>query len=590
MSDLKNKLLTLPMEPGCYLMKDKNGEVIYVGKAKKLKNRVSQYFVGTHDNKTTKMVSNVADFEYIVAPSEKEALILEYNLIKQYKPRFNIMFMDDASYPYIRLTMEDYPTLKVVRDTKKMKNAMYFGPYPNAGYAYELVDLLQQLYPLRKCKVMPDKVCLYYHLGLCYGPCEYEIDKEVYKEITDKIVAFMKGDTSTIKAELVQKRDDYSDKMEFEQAAECQRLLEAIDHVTSKIQVQNEKNRQDEDFFAYVVENGFISIVGLLYRDGRLLHKHLLVKPLYDDPEEVFVSYLVQYYQRNPEPKTVYLPRDIDIEGLSEVLNCHIHQPQRGQKRKMLVLAEENATINLRQKFAIVEKENHDVEANMAYLRELTGCDTHRIELYDNSHTSGEYAVCGMVVYIDGEASKKDYRLYRVHNRNNDGANMQEVLYRRFYRALKEKTALPDMIIVDGGMPQITAAKEVIDALKLDVGLFGLVKNDKHQTASLMNRDYELIEMDRESPLFFQLTRMQDEVHRFAISYHKKVRSKEMVHSQLDDLPGVGPKRRKALLKRFGTLEGIENASIEELAEVVGNKEAKVIKDYFCMELENTPS
>ena len=575
------------MEPGCYLMKDKNGEVIYVGKAKKLKNRVSQYFVGTHDNKTTKMVSNVADFDYIVAPSEKEALILEYNLIKKYRPRFNIMFMDDASYPYIRLTTEEYPTLKVVRDAKKMKKATYFGPYPNAGYAHELVNLLQQLYPLRKCATMPNKVCLYYHLGQCLGPCEYKIGREVYQQLVDGITSFMKGDTNVIKKELVEKRDAYSENMEFEQAARCQKLLEAIEHVTGKIQVQNEKDRKDEDVFSYVVENGFISIVGLLYREGRLLHKHLLLKPLYDDPQEAFESYLVQYYQKNPEPKILYLPKDIDCEGLGEVLSCKIHQPQRGQKRAMIELANENAVINLRQKFAIAEREDRTVEENMAYLQKLTNCDTHRIELYDNSHISGEYAVCGMVVYIDGIASRKDYRLYRVHNRNNDAANMQEVLYRRFFRALRERTALPDMIIVDGGIPQINAAKEVIDGLRLNVGLFGLVKNDKHQTASLMNKELELIEIDRESPLFFQLTRMQDEVHRFAITYHKKVRSKEMIHSQLDDIPGIGPKRRRALLKRFQNLENIESASRAELAEVVGEKEADTIRDYFTVKLEN---
>ncbi|MBQ1756984.1 MAG: excinuclease ABC subunit C, partial [Erysipelotrichaceae bacterium] len=300
---LKNKLLTLPMEPGCYLMKDKHGEVIYVGKAKKLKNRVSQYFVGTHDNKTTKMVSNVVDFDYIVAPSEKEALILEYNLIKQYKPRFNIMFMDDASYPYIRLTLEDYPTLKVVRDAKRLKNAKYFGPYPNAGHAYELVDLLQQLYPLRRCRTMPNKVCLYYHLGQCLGPCEFDISKEVYSKIVDDIVTFMNGNTGEIKNDLVKRRDRYSEELQFEKAAECQNLLEAIEHVTSKVQVEA-NGRKNEDVFAYYVDKGFMSIVGLLYREGKLLHRHLLLKPIYDDPDESFISYVMQYYQHNPEPKT----------------------------------------------------------------------------------------------------------------------------------------------------------------------------------------------------------------------------------------------------------------------------------------------
>ncbi|MBQ2213598.1 MAG: excinuclease ABC subunit C, partial [Erysipelotrichaceae bacterium] len=286
--------------------------------------------------------------------------------------------------------------------------------------------------------------------------------------------------------------------------------------------------------------------------------------------------------QKNPEPKILFVPKECDIEGLDEVLTCRIHQPERGQKRKQVALAKENARINLDQKFDIANKEITDNEEVMAQLKELTGCDTHRIELYDNSHISGEYAVGAMVVYIDGQSSKKDYRLYRVHNRNNDFANMQEVLYRRFFRALKERTVLPDMIIVDGGEPQIRAAGEIISKLGLhSVAIFGLVKNDKHQTASLMNDELELLEIDRENKLFFELTRMQDEVHRFAISFHKKVRSKEMTHSQLDDVPGIGPKRKKALLRTFGTLKRIEEASVEELSEVVGPKEALVIREYF---------
>ncbi|MBR2701856.1 MAG: excinuclease ABC subunit UvrC [Erysipelotrichaceae bacterium] len=579
---LKNKLLTLPMSPGCYLMKNKYGEVIYVGKAKKLKNRVSQYFVGSHDNKTTKMVSNVADFDYIVAGSEKEAFILEYNLIKQYRPRYNIMFMDDASYPYIRLTSEDYPTLKVVRDAKRMKNALYFGPYPNAGYAYELVNLIHELYPLRRCRTMPDKVCLYYHLGLCLGPCEFDIGKEVYREITDGIVKFIKGDTADMENKLLQDRDRFAEELKFEEAGRCQRLLEAIKHVTSDSQVQNEKDRRDEDIFGYYVDKGFISIVGLLYRGGKLLHRHLFLKPLYDDPEEAFISYLMQYYQSNPEPKILMVPKGLDTESLSEVLTCKIHQPERGRKRKQVELATENARINLEQKFDIANKEITDREEIVSELSSLTGSPAHRIELYDNSHISGEYAVGAMVVYIDGAPSKKDYRLYRVHNRNNDYANMQEVLYRRFFRAIKERTVLPDMIIVDGGEPQIRAAKEITDSLHLDsVKIFGLVKNDKHQTASLMNADLDLIEIDRESKLFFELTKMQDEVHRFAISFHKKVRSKEMTHSQLDDIPGIGPKRRKKLLREFGTLKRIEEASFEDLEKVVGAKQAGIIKEYF---------
>ncbi len=578
---LKSKLATLPMQPGCYLMKDKHGEIIYVGKAKKLKNRVNQYFVGTHDNKTTKMVSNVVDFDFIVAPSEKEALILEYNLIKKYKPRFNIMFMDDASYPYIRLTLEDYPTLKVVRDSKRMKNARYFGPYPNAGYAHELVDLLQQLYPLRRCRILPHKVCLYYHLGQCLGPCEFEIEPEVYRQITEDITSFINGDTELILSQLTEKRDNFSLNLEFEKAQECQRLIEAISHVTSKTQVQDENNRKDEDAFVYYVDKGFISIVNLLYRQGKLLHKHQVLKPIYDDPEEAFTSYVMQYYQHNPQPKVLILQKQLDSEILREVLACKIAQPTKGKSKKIIDLAIDNAKINLQQKFEIAQKEVTNQQEIMNQLQSLTKCDTTRIELYDNSHISGQYAVGAMVVYIDGIASKKDYRLYRVHNANDDFANMKEVLYRRFFRAIKENKSLPDMIIVDGGAPQIRAACEIIDNLYLDVKVFGLVKNDRHQTASLMDRNLELIEIDRESALFFQLTRMQDEVHRFAISYHKKVRSKEMTHSQLDDIPGIGQKRKNQLLKRFGTLKRIEEASLAELSEVVGAKQAQIILDYF---------
>ncbi|MBQ3375530.1 MAG: excinuclease ABC subunit UvrC [Erysipelotrichaceae bacterium] len=579
---LKDKLLTLPMSPGCYLMKNSRGEVIYVGKAKKLKNRVSQYFTGTHDNKTTKMVSNVADFDYIVASSEKEAFILEYNLIKQYRPRFNIIFMDDASYPYIRLTVEEYPTLKVVRDARRLKNAVYFGPYPNAGYARELVDLIHELYPLRRCRTMGSKVCLYYHLGKCLGPCEFDIDPAVYKEMADSITRFIKGDTSEMVDKLTRERDAYAMDLKYEEAGRCQNLLKAIEHVTSGNQVENEKDRRDEDFFAWYADKGFISIVGLLFRGGKLLHRHLFLKPLYEEPQEAFESYLMQYYNRNPEPKILFVPKAMDITSLSEVLSCRIQQPQRGQKRKQMALAEENARINLEQKFEIASKQESDIEEVMEQLAELTGCDTHRIELYDNSHISGEYAVGAMVVYLDGKPSRRDYRLYRVHNRNNDYANMQEVLYRRFFRALKEHTVMPDIIIMDGGASQINAANEILSRLRLNsIRVFGLVKNDKHRTASLMNSDLELLEIDHDSRLFFQLTQMQDEVHRFAISFHKKVRSKEMTHSQLDDIPGIGPKRKKALLRHFGTLKRIEEASVEELSEIVGNKQAVIIHDYF---------
>ncbi|MCR5067070.1 MAG: excinuclease ABC subunit UvrC [Erysipelotrichaceae bacterium] len=579
---LKNKLHTLPMEPGCYLMKDKNGEVIYVGKARKLKNRVNSYFTGVHDNKTTKLVSNIADFDFIVTPSEKEALILEFNLIKQYRPRFNIMFMDDSSYPYIRLTKEQYPTLKLVRDRKKMKNAAYFGPYPNVTYARQLVELLEKLYPLRKCNVMPGKVCLYYHLGLCLGPCEHKIEKDVYQKMIDDITDFMKGNTRTIKEQITAKRDEFSENLMFEKAAEQQQLLEAIDHVTASQLMQSGGRQNSMDVFNYFVDRGYISIVGLLYSKGQLLHRHSLLKPIYDEPEEAFISYIQQYYAANEQPSQLLLPQGESIESLKDVLDTDVLIPQRGNKVKMLKLAEENAEIILNQKFDILNKEQLNTEAALAQLEVLVQSATTRIELYDNSHISGSNAVAGQVVYIDGRPSRKDYRLYKVSNGNNDFANMQEVLYRRLFRALKEKTAMPDIIIVDGGESQIRAAREILDSLQItSVRLLGLVKNDRHQTASLMNDEYQIIEIDRQSELFYLLTNMQDEVHRFAISYHKRLRSKEMSHSALEEIEGVGPKRRSQLLKKMGSVNKIKNATLEELTEAIGPQTAQKVYDYY---------
>ncbi|MBO4218850.1 MAG: excinuclease ABC subunit UvrC [Erysipelotrichaceae bacterium] len=579
---LKNKLATLPMEPGCYLMKDRNGEVIYVGKAKKLKNRVNSYFTGSHDNKTTKLVSNIADFDFIVTPSDKEAFILEFNLIKKYRPKFNIMFMDDSSYPYIRLTREQYPTIKLVRDRKKMKNAVYFGPYPNVTYARELVGLLEKLYPLRKCNVMPGKVCLYYHLGLCLGPCEHKIEKDVYQKMTDSIVSFMKGNTREIRDHLTQLRDEYSERMMYEKAQEQQQLLEAIDHVTANQLMQSNGRKNSMDVFNYHVDRGYISIVGLLYSQGQLLHRHNLLKPVYDEPQEAFVSYIQQYYASNELPGQLLLPPGEMTEGLKEVLDCEVLIPQRGDKVRMIELAKENASVILNQKFDILNREQINRSVALQQLESLVHSSTGRIELYDNSHISGSNAVAGEVVYIDGKPSKKDYRLYKVTNGNNDFANMQEVLYRRLFRALKEKTVLPDIIIVDGGESQIRAAREILDDLQItSVKLLGLVKNDRHQTASLMDDDYQIIEIDRQSELFYLMTNMQDEVHRFAISYHKRLRSKQMSHSSLEEIEGVGPKRRSSLLKHFGSIARIREANVEQLSQAVPAEVAQRVYDYY---------
>ena len=581
---LRDKLLTLPNNPGCYLMKDKNNEVIYVGKAKNLKNRVNSYFHGQHNNKTTKLVSNIVDFEYIVTPSEKEAFILEYNLIKKYKPRFNIMFMDDSSYPYLRLTIEKNPTLKLVRDRKKIKNAKYFGPYPNAGYARELLNLLQQLFPLRKCNNMPSKVCLYYHLGSCLGYCENQIDSNEISKMTDGIVKFLNGDTKEILDKTIEERDIFASNMEYEKAAEKQKLINAINHVTSDNNMQFSSSLS-EDVFAYSVDKGYISIVGLLYREGKLLNRHLLLQPLYDDENETFSSYLIQYYQSNPLPKQLLLPNIESLSSLKELFDCKVLFPIKGDKKKLIDLAIENSKINLKQKFDIISKDRNSFENAVNQLADLLDWPTDRIELFDNSHTSGSNAVAGQVVFVNGRAEKKSYRLYKLSNGNNDFANMKEVIYRRLFNSLMHQTVLPDIIIVDGGESQIKAAKEIVEQLQIKkVKILGLVKNDKHQTDNLMDDNYNIFPIDKQSDLFYLLTNMQDEVHRFAITYHKKLREKQQSKSPLDEIENIGVKRKSLLLKKFGSIKKIKEATLEQLSQVLGPSIAKNVYDYFRKE------
>ena len=583
--DLNSKLNLIPHKPGCYLMKDKNGQVIYVGKAKKLKNRVNSYFRGSsHDNKTTKLINNIVDFDYIVTNSEKEALILEYNLIKHHKPRFNVMFMDDSSYPYLRLTNEKYPTFKLVRDTKRMKNAKYFGPYPNVGYARELLSLIEKIYPLRKCKNMGSKVCLYYHIGLCLGPCEFEIDSKIYEEMTAEITSFLNGNTKKVVEELIKKRDAFAEKLLFEKADEMQTLLESIEHVTAEnyMQIDLEKST---DVFAYYIDKGYVSIIGLLYNKGKLLHKHQILKPIYDDVEETFISYIVQYYQLNRVPKELILPYGLNLDALNEVLETKIIQPQRGEKKKLIELAIENAKINLDQNFEVVNKQEALNETALEQLSVLIQCNTNRIELFDISHTAGKSAVGAQVVFVDGIASKKDYRLYKVSNKNNDFANMQEIIYRRLFNAKKNKTIFPDIIIVDGGKNQITAAKEILEALEISsICLLGLAKNEKHQTSTLINDRFEAYDIDRESELFYLLINMQDEVHRFAISYHKRLREKKFKESILDEIENIGLKRKQKLLSHFKTVNKIKEASLDQLSEVIGRKSGQAVYEFFKKE------
>lgn len=558
------------MSPGCYLMKNTDGKVIYVGKAQKLKNRVSSYFTGAHNYKTTKLVDHIWDFDYIVTGSEKEALLLEINLIKDYTPEYNIMFMDNTYYPYIELTDETHPRLKIVRKTKNKKNK-YFGPYPDATAARNTFKLLNKLYPLRKCNHVPDKPCLYYSLHQCLGPCINEVDKSQYDEIRKELISFIHGNTKSKIDELTEKMMTASENLQFELAKEYRDLIRSIEYVTAKQNVQF-GDYKDRDILGYFIDKGYISIQLFFMREGKLLYHDFNLEPVGEDFEEDLIRFLVTYYQTHPEPYELLIPQDVDLELLTEILSCHVLQPQRGDKKSLVEMANKNAKEALEKKFLLKEKTDEKTILPIIELGQKLGIDTpHTIELYDNSNIQGAYAVAGMVVYKDGVPSKKDYRKYKIKTVEgpDDYASMKEVIYRRYYRLLMEQKEMADLIIVDGGLGQIKVAKEVIDSLNLSVHICGLSKDDKHSTAMLLDEDGNQVPIDTKSPLFFLLTRMQDEVHRYAISFHRQVRSKSLFSSILDEVEGIGEARKKKLLNHFKSVKKMKEASLEELEAVI---------------------
>ena len=575
MAKIEDKLKILPALPGCYLMKNKDGDIIYVGKAKKLKNRVRQYFVGAHDFKTTRLVSNIDDFEYIVTSSEKEALLLEINLIKKHTPPYNIMFMDDKTYPYLKLSKERAPVLKVVRNTKD-KKAHYFGPFPDSGAAYETAKLLNRLYPLRKCKRLPKKECLYFHMGQCLAPCVNDIDQKVYADMVASIQKFMRGDVKDIVDNLRKEMEAASENLNFETAQEKLELMQAISHVTAKQQIDF-KDRKDRDIFGYYVDKGYISIQGFFVRGGKLLERTLSITPLYENEEDAFISFVLQYYNSNPLPQEILIPKEYDITHLEEILDTKILQPIRGDKLKLVEMVLANAKNAHEQKFELVERKESRRNEGMEQLCNLLQKEIHRIELFDNSHISGTFNVSGMVVYKDGEASRKDYRTYRLGEYISDLDSMKEVIYRRYFRLLKEQARFPDLLIVDGGYLQIEAAKEIIDALDVPLTICGLVKDDNHRTSNLMDVHGNILPVPRDSSLFFLLTQMQDEVHRFAISYHRRIRNKAMTKSILDEVEGIGDVRKKEIWKHFKSMKRLKEATVEEISEVVPLKVAQNI-------------
>ncbi|EOH96233.1 excinuclease ABC subunit UvrC [Enterococcus pallens] len=567
---IKNKLALLPDQPGCYLMKDKNGTIIYVGKAKILKNRVRSYFTGSHDTKTERLVSEIEDFEYIVTESNIEALLLEINLIKKNDPKYNIMLKDDKTYPFIKITNEEYPRLLITRKVLKDK-ALYFGPYPDVRAANETKRLLDRLFPLRKCKVLPKEVCLYYHMGQCLAPCVFDIPQVRYKIMVNEIKRFLNGGHTEVQEVLEKKMADAAENMEFEKAAEYRDQIRAIETVMTKQKMTN-ADLVDRDVFGYATDKGWMCVQVFFVRQGKLIERDVSMFPFYNEAEDDFLTYVGQFYQENEHfvPKEVLIPDDIDKSSVEAMLETKVLQPQRGEKKKLVKLAGKNAHVALNEKFDLIERnEARTIGAVERLGNAMNIPEPIRIEAFDNSNIMGTDPVSAMVVFIDGKPAKKEYRKYKIKTVKgpDDYASMREVIYRRYSRVLKENLPFPDLIVIDGGKGQVDAAKDVLDnQLGLDIPIAGLAKDDRHKTSELLfGPDLSRIPLERNSQEFFLLQRIQDEVHRFAITFHRQLRSKNSFASKLDKIEGLGPKRKKLLLKEFKSLKNIQAASVEEL-------------------------
>ena len=561
------------MSPGCYIHKDKNGTIIYVGKAKNLRNRVRSYFRGSHDTKTEALVSEIVDFEFIVTESNIEALLLEINLIKENKPKYNIMLKDDKSYPFIKITNERYPRLIITRQVKK-DGGLYFGPYPDVGAANEIKRLLDRIFPFRKCTNPPSKVCFYYHLGQCMAHTVCHKDEAYFKGMAQEVSDFLKGQDDKIIDELKVKMTTAAQNMEFERAAEYRDLIQAIGTLRTKQRVMA-KDLQNRDVFGYYVDKGWMCVQVFFVRQGKLIERDVNLFPYYNDPDEDFLTYVGQFYQEKSHliPNEILIPQDIDEEAVKALVDTRVLKPQRGEKKQLVNLAIKNARVSLEQKFNLLEKSMEKTQGAIENLGKLLQIPTPvRIESFDNSNIMGTSPVSAMVVFVNGKPSKKDYRKYKIKTvvGPDDYASMREVIRRRYSRVMRDGLTPPDLIVIDGGQGQVNIAKQVIqEELGLDIPIAGLQKNDKHQTHELLFGDpLQVIELSRTSQEFFLLQRIQDEVHRFAITFHRQLRSKNSFSSQLDGIEGLGPKRKQLLMKHFKSLTKIKEATVDEIVTV----------------------
>ena len=582
---LKEKLKTIPHLPGSYQMRNANNNIIYVGKAKDLKKRVNSYFKGNVTGKTAKMVSEVVDFTYITTETEQEAFILELNLIKEYNPKYNILLKDDKSYPYIEYINKPYPKLKVSRylNIKKKDNKKLFGPYPNAYAARKIVNLINRLYPLKKCEGMPKNVCLYYHIGECLGYCQKKIDKEKLIKIEEEILDFLKGNDKILIDKIKEKINIFSNNLNFEAALDLKKELQFIEVILDKqkVELHDYVNR---DVVSYYFNEGLISVQILFVRNGKIVggnnEKFYLISDVYDEVN----SYIINFYNRHEIPKEILIEEGLNEEILSNILKTKVYIPQKGNKKNLLKMALENAKISLEQEVTIIRNdEARTINANDELRKLLNLKVLDRIDAFDNSNLFGSFAVSGMVVFKNGKPNKKEYRKYKVSiDKNDDYNTMKEVIYRRYFRALLEKSEMPDLILVDGGENQIRACKEILNSLNINIKVCGLKKDNHHRTNELIDGDtLNTIEIPRNSDIFHYLTRIQDEVHRFTITYHKTLRDKGSIASVLDNIDGIGKIRKKELIKKYGSIKRMKEASVDDLSKIIPQNVAENLLKYL---------
>ena len=579
----KEKLSLVPELPGSYQMKDKDGIIIYVGKAKNLKKRLKSYFTGRVTGKTRVLVENIHDFEYIVTSSELESLILEITLIKKYNPKYNVLLKDDKSYPYIELTNEKYPTLKIVRNVKikKNKNNLY-GPFPNVGSAKRTVNMLNRLYPLRKCEKLKKDLCLYYHLGECLGYCKNVVLEEEQERMVREIKEFLNGDSRNIRTRLINEMNKASEKLNFEKAIEFKNMLSDIE-VTLKEQKIVLNRDYNFDLFNCYQNNNYLSIQVFYIRGGTLFGRSGHIINTLANMEDAFMEYIIKFYEHNLIPKEIIVPEFLDYNLLGDYLKTKVSTKTKGDVKKLLDLAYENAKIHLEEKEEELNRNQTEREKAIKELQELLHVDkVSRMESFDNSHLFGTYYVGGMVVFKDFLPLKEEYRKYKVDSKVKDDLSaMKEVVYRRYYKVIMENLEKPDLIVVDGGELQVKTVVDIIDELNLDINVIGLKKDKNHRTSSIINRNLEEIKIDSKSNLFLFLANIQEEVHRYAITYHRTIKNKGMLSSILELVPGIGEKRRKELLKKFSSLKKIKEASIDELKEVLPEDVAKSLYEYL---------